>query len=99
MRWALIEACALGIVGTAIATAAFYVLINRAGGLFASLVTYGIPLVGSFWGVMDGEHITVKQLGCLGIILTGVYLANVPDTRIDRKIKVSRREKVIEHTG
>ena len=107
VSWALIEACALGIVGTAIATAAFYVLINRAGGLFASLVTYGIPLVGSFWGVMDGEHITVKQLGCLGIDewqpqVVGYslnYLANVPDTRIDRKIKVSRREKVIEHTG
>ncbi len=68
----------LGILGSAIATALFYVLVKRAGGLFASLVTYGIPFIAMFWGFFDGEEITWLQLVCLGIILFGVYLANKP---------------------
>ena len=66
----------LGIVGSAIATALFYALIKRAGGLFASMVTYAIPVVSIIWGVIDGENVTAIQVGCLGIILSGVYLAN-----------------------
>jgi drug/metabolite transporter (DMT)-like permease len=81
VTWALIEASTLGIAGSAIATAIFYMLIKRAGGLFASLVTYGIPVVGIFWGVMDGEQISIKEIGCLGIILLGVYLANRTDKK------------------
>lgn len=72
---------ALGIVGSAIATALFYVLVKRAGGLFASLVTYGIPFIALFWGFIDGEKITWIQIICLGIILLGVYLANRPDSK------------------
>lgn len=81
VQWALTETAMLGIVGSAIATAIFYVLIKRAGGLFASLVTYGIPFIGIFWGVVDGEKITVKQIGCLIIILFGVFLVNVPEKK------------------
>jgi drug/metabolite transporter (DMT)-like permease len=66
----------LGIVGSAIATALFYMLIKRAGGLFASLVTYAIPVVAILWGVLDGESITWVQVGCLLVILSGVYLVN-----------------------
>jgi drug/metabolite transporter (DMT)-like permease len=68
----------LGVVGTAIATALFYVLVKKAGGLFASLVTYGIPFIALTWGFIFGEKITVLQISCLGIILLGVYLANMP---------------------
>jgi drug/metabolite transporter (DMT)-like permease len=78
VQWAIAEAVFLGIVGSAIATGLFYLLIKRAGGIFASLVTYAIPFIGIFWGVMDGEKITIKQIGCLAIILLGVYLANLP---------------------
>jgi len=73
---AVINSVMLGIVGTAIATALFYVLVKKAGGLFASLVTYGIPFVAVTWGFIFGENITLLQIGCLGIILSGVYLAN-----------------------
>ncbi len=66
----------LGIVGSAIATALFYVLIQKAGGLFASLVTYAIPVVAIFWGLLNQEDVSVMQVGCLGMILGGVYLAN-----------------------
>lgn len=73
---AVLYAVALGVIGSAFATALFYILIKRAGGLFASLVTYGIPVVAIFWGVMAGEHVTAIQVGCLALILGGVYLAN-----------------------
>jgi drug/metabolite transporter (DMT)-like permease len=76
VRWSLISSVILGIVATAIATILFYMLVKRAGGLFASLVTYGIPFVAITWGFVYGENITLLQIGCLGIILSGVYLAN-----------------------
>ena len=90
VRWAVVEAVALGIVGSSIATAMFYVLIKRAGGLFASLVTYGVPFVGIFWGIVDGENITIKQIACLGIILFGVYLANKPDKKSEATVLVAQ---------
>jgi len=73
---AILNSVMLGIAGTAIATALFYVLVKKAGGLFASLVTYGIPFIALAWAFIFGENITVLQIGCLGIILSGVYLAN-----------------------
>ena len=80
--WSIINSVTLGVAGTAIATALFYILVKKAGGLFASLVTYGIPFVAIGWGIWDGEKLSVMQIGCLGIILVGVYLANLPDRQI-----------------
>ncbi|TMI97063.1 MAG: DMT family transporter [Bacteroidetes bacterium] len=98
VQWAVVEAAALGIVGSAVATAVFYILIKRAGGLFASLVTYGIPFIGIFWGVNDGEEITIKQMGCLVILLSGVYLANRPDKK-ESKASALLTEELIEEAG
>lgn len=66
----------LGVAGSAIATALFYMLVKRAGILFASLVTYGIPFIALLWGLYDHERITWVSPICLCIILYGVYLAN-----------------------
>jgi drug/metabolite transporter (DMT)-like permease len=69
-------AALLGVVGSSIATVFFYALIKRAGGLFASLVTYAIPIVAIFWGLLAGEQVTLIQVGCLLVILAGVYISN-----------------------
>jgi drug/metabolite transporter (DMT)-like permease len=66
----------LGVLGTALASILFYMLMKRAGPLFASMVTYGIPFVALFWGFLAGETIGTMQIFCLLIILAGVYLAN-----------------------
>ncbi len=66
----------LGVMGTAVASILFYMLIKRAGTLFGSMVTYGIPFIAVLWGVWGGEQVTWMQVGCLGIILGGVYLVN-----------------------
>jgi drug/metabolite transporter (DMT)-like permease len=69
-------AIVLGIVGTAIATIIFYALVKSAGGLFASMVTYGIPFVAIAWGVYYKESFSMVKIGCLLIILLGIYMAN-----------------------
>lgn len=66
----------LGIFGTAVASVLFYMLVKRAGALFASMVTYGIPFVAIGWGIWGGEQVNLIQVTCCGIILIGVYLAN-----------------------
>ena len=66
----------LGVMGTAIASIIFYMLVKRAGTLFASMVTYGIPFIAVFWGILEGEIINSAQVICLGVILVGVYLVN-----------------------
>ncbi len=68
--------CVLGIFGTAVASILFYMLLKRAGALFSSMVTYGIPFVAVFWGIIYNESITALQMLGLLIILSGVYIAN-----------------------
>jgi drug/metabolite transporter (DMT)-like permease len=68
--------CILGIFGTAVASVIFYMLIKRAGAVFSSMVTYGIPFVAIMWGIVYGEEIGWKQVVSLIIILLGVYVAN-----------------------
>lgn len=82
----------LGVGGTAIATALFYILVLRAGILFASLVTYGIPFIALFWGLVDHEKITWIQPLCLGIILLGVWLANRPDNPVASNPPLAEKE-------
>jgi drug/metabolite transporter (DMT)-like permease len=72
----VVAAITLGLLGSAAATIIFYLLIKKAGGLFASLVTYAVPIVAMFWGFLAHENVGFLQLGCLGIILFGVFLAN-----------------------
>lgn len=66
----------LGIMGTAVASILFYMLIKRAGTIFSTMVTYGIPFVAVFWGLLLNEKITIGQVLSLSVILAGVYLAN-----------------------
>jgi drug/metabolite transporter (DMT)-like permease len=73
---ATVAASILGVLGTALASILFYMLMKRAGGLFASTVTYGIPFVAIAWGIINHETITSLHFLGLVIILGGVYLAN-----------------------
>ncbi len=66
----------LGVGSTAAATIIFYMLIKRSGVVFSSMVTYAIPVVAIFWGIIYGETVGWKQIACLFIILSGVFIAN-----------------------
>ena len=47
----------LGVVGSAFALALFNILLKRTDVVFASMVTYTMPLVAIGWGLLDGERI------------------------------------------
>lgn len=64
----------LTIVGTAIAIMLYYKLIQNTTSVFASSVTYLLPIVAVIWGLMDGEEFSIWYvLGGL-LILVGIYL-------------------------
>ena len=66
----------LGIFSTAIALVLFNRLIQIAGPLVASSITYMMPVVSVMWGMIDGEPMGAGRIfGLLGI-LAGVYLVN-----------------------
>jgi drug/metabolite transporter (DMT)-like permease len=66
----------LAIVGTALAMIAFNTLIKITGPIFASSVTYLIPIVALLWGIADGEYFTLKHLLWIAMIIGGVLLVN-----------------------
>jgi drug/metabolite transporter (DMT)-like permease len=68
--------CILAILGTALSVIIFNVLIRNTNVLFASSVTYLIPIVAMGWGIMDGENIQILHFVWIGLILLGVYLVN-----------------------
>lgn len=65
----------LGVVGTGIANILFFKLIQMSSPVFATSVTYLIPVVAFFWGLLDNEMLTPVQFFGAFIILIGVYLS------------------------
>jgi drug/metabolite transporter (DMT)-like permease len=72
----LIYIALLAIVGTGLALMLFNSLVKKASPVFASSVTYTIPLVAVFWGLADGETITWTAILWMAMILFGVFLVN-----------------------
>lgn len=66
----------LGIFGTALALLFFNKLIQISSPVFSSSVTYFLPIVALFWGVLDGEKLSLTQIMAAALILLGVVLAN-----------------------
>ena len=66
----------LAIFGTGIAKVMFNRLVQISTPIFASSVTYTIPIIALIWGVLDGERLSVLQIVATVIILLGVFLAN-----------------------
>tara|TARA_B100000768_G_scaffold140767_1_gene132272 strand:+ start:4069 stop:4950 length:882 start_codon:yes stop_codon:yes gene_type:complete len=66
----------LSIFGSAFAKILFNKFIQIASPVFASSVTYTLPIVAIMWGFLDGETISFRQFFATAIILVGVFLAN-----------------------
>lgn len=73
---AMIFVAILGIVGTGIANISFYKLIQISSPVFASSVTYLIPIVALGWGILDNERLTLFQIFGAAVVMVGIYLAN-----------------------
>ena len=70
----------LCIIGTCIAKVMFNRLVQLSSAVFSVSVTYLIPIVGVFWGLLDGETFTIRQSFAALLILLGVYLVNKKKT-------------------
>lgn len=66
----------LAIAGTGLALIAFNKLIKVSSPVFASSVTYMIPIVALIWGIIDGEVFKFTYLIWFFLILGGVLLVN-----------------------
>ena len=67
--------------GTALAKILFNKMIQISSPVFASSVTYTMPVVAVMWGLFDGERFGWYQGISALIVLFGVYLANQRKTR------------------
>lgn len=66
----------LGIFGTAIALIIFNKVLQMTDALFASSVTYIIPVFAVMWGVIDGERLYLLHYVGMAAVGIGVYIAN-----------------------
>lgn len=66
----------LSAFGTALAKVLFNKLIQMSTPVFASSVTYAMPVVALMWGILDGEGFSFLQGLATILILLGIYLAN-----------------------
>jgi drug/metabolite transporter (DMT)-like permease len=66
----------LALVGSALSVMVFNVLIKMTNAIFASSVTYVIPVFAMMWGIFDGEIISFLHVLWILVILAGVYLVN-----------------------
>lgn len=66
----------LGSIGTAYALGLFNRLIHKTSAVFASSVTYLIPIAAVGWGILDNETLFPLHFIGIGIILIGIVLIN-----------------------
>jgi len=64
----------LSVVCTAIANLMFFKMTQETNALFASTITYTIPIVALFWGLVDGEQFQLLYIFGMALILVGVYI-------------------------
>lgn len=76
LTMSLIYVGLLSLFGTAIAKVLFNKLVQISTPVFASSVTYLMPIVALVWGSLDGEGFSWLQGLATIIILLGVYLSN-----------------------
>ena len=73
---AILYIAVLGVVGTGIANLIFFKIIQISSPVFATSVTYLIPIVAFSWGLLDNETLTPIQFLGGFIILIGVYMSS-----------------------
>ncbi len=64
----------LACFGTALSNLLYFQLVKIASPLFASAVTYFIPIVALLWGIVDGETLNLLHIPAMLAILGGVAM-------------------------
>ncbi len=66
----------LSLFSSVFAVIMFNILVKYTTAIFASSVTYIIPIFAILWGLFDGEKIMMEEILWIFVILIGVYLVN-----------------------
>lgn len=66
----------LAVLGTGVAKVMFNKLVQISSPIFASSVTYVMPIIGLSWGLLDGETFSALQLVFMLVIIVGVIWTN-----------------------
>ena len=64
----------LAVICTALANILYFKMVQRTDVVFASTVTYLIPIVAIAWGFFDGERFLPLHFAGMALILFGVWL-------------------------
>lgn len=64
----------LAVMSSALSLVLWNALLKRTSAVWASSVTYLMPVVAIGWGLLDGESVTWIQIGMIALILSGVRL-------------------------
>jgi drug/metabolite transporter (DMT)-like permease len=67
----------LAVFGTGISLVLWSALIKLTSAVWASSVTYLMPVVAIGWGILDGEPLMPAQLAMIALVLLGVYLVSL----------------------
>lgn len=70
----------LSVIGTALAMLLYFKLIQITSAVFASMVTYLIPVIAVFWGVIAGEIFSAWYVFGGVLILAGIYMVQEKKT-------------------
>ena len=66
----------LGVFGTAFALILFNKMVQLTNPVFSTSVTYLIPIISVFWGVIDGEQLSLLQFFSMLTIMIGISISN-----------------------
>ncbi len=72
--YSIIYVMVLAIFGTVVATTLYLKLIQKTSPVYATMVSYLIPVSSVIWGALDGEMLQVGHFTGMGLILFGIYL-------------------------
>lgn len=74
--WALGAVVLLGALGTALAQVVFNYMLTLTTSVFASAITYFIPIVAVLWGLWDGEVLYAWHYLGMACIIGGILILN-----------------------
>ncbi|MFO7940550.1 MAG: DMT family transporter [Bacteroidales bacterium] len=80
----------LAVFCSVIALVIFYTLIQYVSALFATSVTYIIPVFALMWGFLDGEKLYALQVLWISLIFLGVYMVNKP-VKPPKRYKITKK--------
>ncbi len=73
----------LSLGGTVAASVLFFHLVQIRDAIFASMVSYLIPIVALMWGFLDGEKISLIHAAGMTLILFGVFLTRKKNKKLE----------------